>query len=161
MPLAQTTTRRDGRDLVLESLIDAPRERLFRAWTEPALMQQWFAPLPWTTPRAETDPRPGGSSLVVMRSPEGEEFANRGVYLEVVKNERLVFTDAYTSAWAPSDKAFFTCVLSFEALPGGRTRYVARACHWSDADCDAHEKMGFHEGWAQCTEQLAALVARL
>jgi uncharacterized protein YndB with AHSA1/START domain len=161
MPLAQTTTRRDGRDLVLESIIDAPRERLFRAWTEPALMQQWFAPLPWTTPRAETDPRPGGSSLVVMRSPEGEEFPNRGVYLEVVKNERLVFTDAYTSAWAPSDKPFFTCVLSFEALPGGRTSYVARACHWSDADCDAHEKMGFHEGWTQCTEQLAALVARL
>jgi uncharacterized protein YndB with AHSA1/START domain len=161
MPLAQTTTRRDGRDLVLESIIDAPREKLFRAWTEPALMQQWFAPLPWTTPHAETDPRPGGSSFVVMRSPEGEEFPNRGVYLEVRKDERLVFTDAYTAAWEPSDKPFFTAVLSFEALPGGRTRYVARACHWTDADCDAHEKMGFHEGWSQCAEQLAALVATL
>jgi len=147
-------------DLVLTRLIDAPREKLFRAWTEPALITQWFAPHPWTTPRAETDVRPGGASKIVMRSPEGEEFPASGVYLEVVKNEKLVFTDAFVSAWVPSAKPFFTCILTFEN-EGGQTRYTARARHWTAEDKAAHEKMGFHEGWGRCTDQLAALVARL
>lgn len=56
-------------------------------------MKQWFAPLPWTTPHVEVDLRPGGSNLVVMRGPDGKEFPNRGVYLEVVKNERLIRTN--------------------------------------------------------------------
>src|SRR5579862_7715879 len=90
------------RELTLTRLIDAPREKLYRAWTDPRLLKQWFAPLPYTTPVAELDVRPGGSSLIVMRGPDGTELPNRGVYLEVVPNERLVFTDAYTEAWQPS-----------------------------------------------------------
>lgn len=148
------------RELVLTRLVNAPRERIYRAWTEPGLLKQWFAPLPWTTPRAELDVRPGGASLIVMRSPDGKEFPNRGVYLEVVKNERLVFTDAYTEAWVPSEKPFMTVVLALED-EGGATRYTARARHWTAADREAHEKMGFHEGWGKCVDQLAALVARL
>ena len=112
------------RELVLTRLFDAPPEKVFRAWTEPALIKQWFAPLPWTTPRAEIDLRPGGASLIVMRSPEGDDYPNQGVYLEVVKNERLVFTDAYTRAWEPSQQPFMTVVLTFEDT-GGKTRYTA------------------------------------
>ena len=67
------------RELVLTRIIAAPRARLFRAWTEPGLLKQWFAPLPWTTPHAELDVRPGGTSLVVMRDPDGNEIPNRGV----------------------------------------------------------------------------------
>ena len=78
--------------------MDAPREKVFRAWAEPALVKQWFAPLPWTTPVVEVDVRVGGSSLIVMRGADGSEFPNRGVYLDVVKNERRVFTDAFTKA---------------------------------------------------------------
>lgn len=123
-------------------------------------MTHWFAPKPWTTPRVETDVRPGGASLVVMRGPDGNEFPNAGVYLEVVPNARLVFTDAFTRAWEPSAKPFMTVIPTFEDL-GGRTRYTARVKHWTDADREAHEKMGFHGGWALCTEQLAELVAKL
>jgi uncharacterized protein YndB with AHSA1/START domain len=159
MTSSKTTTSAEGRDLILTRLIDAPPEKLFRAWTDPEVMTQWFAPKPWTTPHAETDVRPGGSNLVVMASPEGHEFPNRGVYLEVVKNQRLVFTDAYTSAWQPSDKPFMTVILTFEDQ-GGKTLYTARVRHWTDADREAHEKMGFHEGWSICTEQLATLVER-
>jgi len=148
------------RDLVLTRLISAPREKLYRAWTEPELLKQWFAPLPWTTPHVETDVRPGGASLVVMRGPDGNEFPSRGVYLEVVPNERLVFTDAYTHAWEPSAKPFMTVILSFED-EAGQTRYTARVRHWTEEDRDAHEKMGFHTGWGQCTDQLVGLVARL
>jgi len=152
-----TTT---DRDLVLTRLIDASPDKVYRAWTEPELMKQWFAPLPWTTPHVEVDVRPGGSSLVVMRGPDGTEFPNPGVYLEVVKNKRLVVTDAYTQAWEPSAKPFMTLVLTFEE-EGGKTRYTALARHWSVEDREAHEKMGFHEGWGICTDQLEALVKTL
>lgn len=155
-----TATPASDRELVLTRLIDAPRDKLFRAWTEPELMKQWFTPRPWTTPVIEVDLRPGGSNLIVMRGPDGTEFPNRGVYLEIVKNERLVFTDAYTKAWEPSEKPFFTGVITFED-EGGKTRYTARALHWTVADREAHEKMGFHEGWGLCADQLAELAARI
>jgi len=144
-------------ELVLTRIIDAPPEKVFRAWTEPELLKQWFAPKPWTTSVAEVDLRPGGSNLIVMRSPEGEEFPNPGVYLEVVKNKKLVFTDAYTSAWVPAEKPFFTAVITFND-EGGKTKYTARAIHWTVADRQKHEEMGFHEGWGICADQLAELV---
>jgi uncharacterized protein YndB with AHSA1/START domain len=156
--MTNETSPSSDRELILTRLIDAPREKVFRAWTDPNLLKQWFAPLPWTTPLAELDVRPGGARLVVMRDPEGHEFPNRGVYLEVVPNERLVFTDAYTEAWEPSEKPFMTVIATFEDQ-GGKTRYTARVRHWTVADREAHEKMGFHEGWGRCTDQLAALVA--
>jgi uncharacterized protein YndB with AHSA1/START domain len=158
--VAESAPASSDRDLVLTRIIDAPPEKLFRAWSEPELLKQWFAPLPYTTPVAELDVRPGGSNLVVMRGPDGIDMPNRGVYLEVVKNERLVFTDAYSKAWEPSPKPFMTVILTFEA-EGGKTKYTARVRHWTVADREAHEKMGFHEGWGICADQLAALVAKL
>ena len=160
MTAASDNPESADRELVLKRIIDAPRELVFRAWTDPELLKQWFAPLPWTTPHAELDVRPGGASLVVMRSPEGQDFPNPGVYLEVAPNERLVFTDAYTRAWEPSEKPFMTGILTFEDV-GGKTRYTARVCHWTAADREKHEQMGFHQGWGQCADQLAALVARM
>ena len=145
------------RDLVLTRLIDAPREKLFRAWTDPELLRLWFAPKPYETPVAELDVRPGGSNLIVMRGPDGVDMPNRGVYLEVVENERLVFTDAFVAAWEPSAKPFMTVILTFED-EGGQTRYTARARHWTAADRERHEQMGFHQGWGICTDQLEALV---
>lgn len=160
MTAFSATTAVADRELVLTRLIDAPREKLYRAWTEPALLKQWFAPLPYTTPVAELDVRPGGANLIVMRGPDGQDMPNRGVYLEVVPNERLVVTDAFTTAWEPSAKPFMTLILTFEN-EGGKTRYTARARHWTVEDRDAHEKMGFHQGWGICTDQLTALAAKL
>ena len=94
MTATPAATPASDRELVLTRLIDAPREKVWRAWTDPELLKHWFAPLPWTTPEADFDVRPGGASLIVMRDPDGNEFPNRGVFLEVVPNERLVFTDA-------------------------------------------------------------------
>ena len=161
MPPADTAAPADDRDLVLTRIVDVPPDKLFRCWTEPSLIVRWFTPPPWKTVAAEMDVRPGGSSLVVMRGPDGTEMPNRGVYLEVVKNERLVFTDAFVSAWEPSDKPFMTGVLTFEDIGGGKTRYTARVHHWTLADKEAHEKMGFHAGWGIATDQLAALAATL
>lgn len=150
----------EERELRITRLIQAPRSALYRAWTEPKLLVQWFCPKPWRVSRAELDVRPGGSNLVVMNGPEGEEFPNRGVYLEVVPNERLVFTDAYTSAWEPAAKPFFTGIITF-AEEGAATRYTAIARHWTLQDRDAHEAMGFHDGWGKATDQLEELVRGL
>lgn len=153
----QTSTVGD-RELRLTRLIDAPREAVWKCWTDPALLKRWFAPLPYTTPVAELDLRPGGSNLIVMQGPDGTQMPNRGTYLEVTPGERLVFTDAYVSDWAPREgKPFMTVVLTFED-EGGRTRYTARVLHWTVEDRETHEAMGFHQGWAICAEQLAALV---
>jgi uncharacterized protein YndB with AHSA1/START domain len=156
-----TTEGQDERELRLERDIDVPAAKLFRAWTEPELLVRWFTPPPYVTVRAELDVRPGGMNFVVMRGPDGSEMEHRGVYLEVVPGRRLVFTDAYTSDWEPSDKPFMTVVLTFDDLGGGRTRYLASVRHWTVADREAHEAMGFHQGWGIATDQLAAVAAKL
>lgn len=144
-------------ELVLTRLIDAPREKLFRCWTEPELLKRWFAPLPVSTTVAEVDLRVGGANRIVMRGPDGNEIDLPGTYLEVIPDRKLVFTDAYTGDWMPKPgKPFMTGIITFED-EAGQTRYTARVRHWSKEDCDAHAQMGFHQGWAQCTDQLAAL----
>lgn len=157
----QTPTNPSDRELILTRIINAPREKLFRAWTEAELLKQWFAPKPWTTPKAELDVRSGGASLVVMRGPDGKDMPCPGVYLEVVPNAKLVFTDAYTEAWQPSAHPFMTVELTFEDAGDGKTKYTARVLHWTVADREKHEQMGFHGGWGLCADQLAALAATL
>jgi uncharacterized protein YndB with AHSA1/START domain len=148
------------RELTLSRLIDAPRHKLYKAWTDPELLTQWFTIGPFTTQRAELDVRPGGASLLVMRDPDGNEFLNKDVYLEVVENERLVLTDAYIHAWEPSENPFMTVILTF-ADEAGKTRYTARFLHWTVVNRETHEKMGFHDRWAKATDQLEALVAKI
>lgn len=155
-----TDTSDESRELSLTRLIDAPREKLFRAWTQPELLVQWFTPRPWTTLRADMDVRPGGASMVVMADPDGNEYPNPGQYLDVVPNEKLVFTDAYVGDWVPSPKPYMTGTLTF-ADEGGKTRYTAVVRHWSVEDRKAHEAMGFYPGWGLATDQLEALVKAL
>ena len=73
MTSPKATTSAEGRNLILTRVFSAAPEKVFDAWTVPALLKQWFAPLPWTTSKVKTDVRVGGSSLIVMRSPEGKE----------------------------------------------------------------------------------------
>lgn len=148
-------------ELILMREIDAPPEKIFRAWTDPELLKQWFCPKPWRVSHAELDVRAGVTSVIVMNGPNGEEVENRGVYLEVVPNEKIVFTDAFKTAWVPSEKPFMTGIVLLEPLGDGRTKYTAMARHWTEEDKKAHEAMGFHEGWGAATDQLAALVATI
>ncbi len=149
------------RELVLTRILDVPRDKVWRCWTEPELMKQWFTPRPWSTVHAEVDVRAGGASLVVMRSPEGKEVPNPGLYLEVMPGEKLVFTDAYSSAWEPSSKPFMTAVLTFEDAGPGKTKYTARVSHWSEEDTRQHEKMGFYTGWNKAADQLVEVAQQL
>ncbi|RYD88139.1 MAG: polyketide cyclase [Sphingomonadales bacterium] len=147
-------------ELKLTRLIDASCENVFRCWTDPDLIPKWFCPPPWGVSKAEVDLRAGGSSLIVMRGPNGEEVPNPGIYLEVVPNEKLVFTDAYSGDWEPSGKPFMTGILTFEE-EGGKTRYTARVRHWTEEDLKQHEAMGFEQGWGIATDQLEALAKTL
>jgi uncharacterized protein YndB with AHSA1/START domain len=158
------STPSDSRELSLTRFIKAPPERVYAAWTQPEILKKWFAPKPWETSAAELDVRPGGGNLVTLKSPEGQEFPHRGVYLEVVPNQRLVNTSAFTEAWVPAEEPppgscgmMMTVILTFEK-EGEGTRYTALVRHWTVADREAHEKMGFHEGWGQCADQLKALL---
>ncbi len=151
----------DPRDLILTRLIDVPRATLWRCWTEADLIKKWFTPPPFTVPYAEMDVRAGGKSCITMRGPDGKDIPMPGTYLEVVKNEKLVFTDAYVGDWEPGqNKPFMTGVISF-ADEAGQTRYIARVRHWSMDDRENHEKMGFHTGWGIATDQLTALAKTL
>lgn len=147
-------------ELTLTRMIAAPRAIVWRCWTEPELIKQWFTPRPWTTPVVEIDLRPGGASYMLFRGPDGEEFPNRGVYLEVVPGRRLVFTDAYVEAWVPSVEPFMTAIITVSD-EGGGTRYEAWVRHWSQAAMKRHEEMGFHDGWGRAADQLEAVAKRL
>jgi uncharacterized protein YndB with AHSA1/START domain len=145
-------------ELVLERVFDAPPEKVFKAWTTPELLKQWFVPRPWTIAAVEHDLRPGGLSRVVMRNPEGQEFDNPGVFLEVIANRKLVFTDAFAPGWIPTGQPFMVAQVTFEPIEGGKTRYVAKAMHWTAEAKAQHEAMGFHTGWGICADQLAELL---
>src|SRR5688572_20703319 len=81
------------RELVLSRIIDAPRRRVFEAWSRH--LPKWWGPHGMTTPVCEIDLRPGGIFRTVMRAPDGSEYPTRGVFLEVLAPERIVFTDAF------------------------------------------------------------------
>ncbi len=144
-------------DLVFRRFIDAPARKVFQGWTDPEMIVKWFTPPPYKTISAELDVRPGGKTLIMMQAPDGTEIPNPGVYLEVVANQRLVITDAYTEAWKPSAKPFTTIDLNFEDL-GGKTKYTAIVRHWTKEDANAHRDMGFHTGWGLATDQLESLI---
>lgn len=142
-------------DLVLEREIDVPLELVWEAWTSPESIKEWFCPKPWSVSSCEIDLRPGGKFNTVMRSPDGQEFPNSGCYLEVVPNERLVFTDTMLPGFRPAPKPFFTAVLLLTPTAAG-TRYTAIAIHGNEEARKQHEEMGFHEGWGTVVDQLVA-----
>lgn len=150
-------------DLVLERVVDVPRELVWAAWTTPEHVLKWFTPAPWTTVDCEIDLRPGGIFRTVTRSPEGVEFPNVACYLEVIENERLIWTTALRPGFRPSPPASeknhglrVTAVVSFEPQGSG-TKYTALAIHGDEAERKRHDEMGFHDGWGTALDQLVAL----
>lgn len=148
-------------DLILERTVDVPHELVWKAWTTPEMLMKWFAPAPWTTPEFEIDLRPGGIFRSVMQSPEGVRMANGGSVLEVVPNERLVWTSALLPGHRPapprSDFPHITAAILL--APEGRgTRYTAIVMHPTEEGRKQHEDMGFHNGWNAALDQLVALV---
>ena len=147
-------------ELNISRLVDLPPEKLYRCWTEPKLLMQWFTPAPWKTVECEIDLRVGGAFNTRMQGPNGEDVPNRGVYLEIVPDRKLVFTDAFQSGWLPSGKPFAVLTITFEK-EGSQTRYSGRVRHWTEADYQDHLDMGFHQGWHTALDQLIDVAKKL
>ena len=150
-------------DLKLERIIDLPREWIYEAWTTPASIKEWFCPKPWGVSHCEVDLKPGGLFRAVMLSPEGEEIPNMGCYLEIVPNERIIWTDALLPGYRPAPEPvsganlYFTGMILLSETQEG-TKYLAISKHRNKEDCKKHEEMGFHQGWGIVLDQLIEYV---
>jgi uncharacterized protein YndB with AHSA1/START domain len=156
-------TAQNERDLVLERVVDVSPELVFKAWTTPKHLMPWFCPKPYRTVACEIDLKPGGIFFAQMVDPDGKKLpAEPGCYLEIVPNRKLVWTSALGPGYRPLDPSsapwFFTAVLTFEPLGNGGCKYTAMAVHTTREHAEAHEKMGFSQGWGKVLEQLVEYV---
>jgi uncharacterized protein YndB with AHSA1/START domain len=151
--------------LVIERVFDAPRELVWKAWTEPERMKRWWGPKDYTSPSVEIDFRVGGVFLGCMRSSDGQEIWSTGTYREIVPLERIVSTDSFADAdgnvvpathyGMPADIPMQMLVtVTFEDL-GGKTRMVLR--HEGLPAGDMLEGAGV--GWNESFDKLAEILA--
>lgn len=145
-----------GDTLRLVHTFDAPRERVFAAWTDPDHFMQWMCPTGYGLDRCELDVRPGGAWRVHGFGPDGMRFAKSGVYLEVSKPERLVFTWAHhEDDTFDSRRGHETTVEIALRTVGGKTELTLVQGPFVDAANFA----GHREGWKGCFDKLGAFLA--
>ena len=148
----------EERELVLTRVFDAPRELVFKAWTDPKQVAQWWGPHGFTNPVCDLDVRPGGAIRIHMRGPDGTVYPMTGVYNEVVEPERLVFTSAALDA--DGNPMFEVLTTVTFAEQGGKTKQIMRArVIKSTAEAAPYIK-GMEAGWTQSLERLAKSLAK-
>ena len=148
----------EERELVLTRVFDAPRELVFKAWTDPKQVAQWWGPHGFTNPVCDLDVRPGGAIRIHMRGPDGTVYPMTGVYNEVVEPERLVFTSAALDA--DGNPMFEVLTTVTFAEQGGKTKQIMRArVVKSTAEAAPYIK-GMEAGWTQSLERLAESLAK-
>jgi uncharacterized protein YndB with AHSA1/START domain len=151
-------------DLHLHRVLRAPRSAVWACWTDARHIPHWFAPKPVVTVVHALDLRPGGAFETEMFM-DGQSFgAEPGCFLEVVPEERLSWTSALGPDFRPVEPGrapfLFTATLTFADHPDG-TDYRVVARHATAAAAQAHEEMGFSQGWGTVADQLGAYAATL
>ncbi|EPG72559.1 hypothetical protein LEP1GSC058_0900 [Leptospira fainei serovar Hurstbridge str. BUT 6] len=155
------------RELVLTRIFDAPRELVFRVWTDPKHVVNWWGPNHFTNPVCEMDFRPGGKYRIIMRSPEGVDYPVAGSYLEIVENERIVstvFVVEHPKEWIEemrnsigqdeeANSLDSVVTVTFEDHEKKKTKLTIRSRFESDTVRDGFKKMGMVEGWTQSLER--------
>lgn len=159
--LAMSSALNPALDLEIVRVMRAPRALVWKAWSDPDHLKQWWCPKPWTTEVRAFELRTGGAFHTFMSGPDGGESDNPGVFLEVTPMSRIVWTSALGPGWRPQESWLpMTAFISMED-DGSGTRYTARVLHRDEASRKQHEEMGFHEGWGTCLSQLEAYAAGL
>ena len=155
-----------GRGSVVERVFDAPRELVFKAWTEPERLKRWWGPKGFTTPFCAVDLREGGVFLYCMRSPEGRDFWGRGVFREIVVPERLVLAMSFADAEGNAVPATYyglspdwplerLMTVTFEELAGA-TRVAVR----DEGVPPGPDGDGTRRGWAEMLDGLAEYLTK-
>ena len=147
------------REVTVSRLIAAPRELVFKAWTDPAHLARWWGPHGFSNPVCEVDARVGGTLYIIMRGPDGTDYPMRGVFREVVVPQRLVFTNSPVDA---DDRPLLDghTTVTF-ADEGGKTRVTVVMRATALAPVAARMLEGMEMGWIQSIDRLEAYTASL
>jgi uncharacterized protein YndB with AHSA1/START domain len=158
-----SATAQNDHEIIITRVFNAPRELVFKAWTEPEHIAQWWGPEGFTTRVIEFDLRPGGRSRYVMVGPDGTEYPGEGVFREVVPPERIVTTDEFgedyeqlTDVELPQGMVI---TILFEEL-NDKTRLTLQISHPSADDRRKHEEMGVVAGWNSSFDCLDEFLAK-
>ena len=162
--MAAATEAKPSEDLVIvvTRTFDAPRELVFKLFTDPKHLAQFWGPKGFTSTVREMDPRPGGTFRLDMRGPDGGICPCKGVYREVVEPERIVYSGGpdcgHPCGGGLPPRALVTMTF---AGHDGKTTLTINTRFEAAADRDAAVKMGFNTGWASCLDRLADLLEKL
>lgn len=157
-----------SQEFVITRVFDAPRELVWKAWTNCEHLQRWWGPKDFSAPVCKIDLRVGGKYLFCMRSPEGQDFWSTGVYREILKPERLVYTDNFADAQGNVVSASYygmpgewpeygLVTVTLEDQAGGKTKMTLRH---RGIPPDVMSEMA-SAGWNQSFEKLAASLMRM
>jgi uncharacterized protein YndB with AHSA1/START domain len=161
MPVKKTNILAEPgkQEIVITREFDAPRELVFKAFTDPTLIPQWWGPRSLSTQVDTMDVRPGGQWRFLNRDAEGNEYAFHGVYHEVRAPERII--DTFEFEGLPETGHVTLETMELEALPGGRTKLIAQSVFQSVADRDGMLRSGMEEGVNETYDRLAELLKKL
>ncbi|HET7790723.1 MAG TPA: SRPBCC family protein [Gemmatimonadales bacterium] len=152
---ASALTLLSDREIVMRRIFDAPRELVFKAYTDPAMIPRWWGPRGYTTTIEKMDLRPGGAWRFVQRDPAGQIFVFHGEYREITPPERLVSTFEYEGT--PGQVVLNTAVFEDQ---GGRTRLTTTSLFRNRADRDGMISAGMERGATESMDRLAELLAQ-
>ncbi len=147
----QNTNRKE---LTITRIFDAPRELVWKAWTDPKLLARWWGPMWFTNPVCEVDLRPGGAILIHMRGPDGVVYPMKGVFHEIVEPERLVFTSSAVEGKGDTTLLETINTVTFAELDG-KTRLTLHAVVVKSTPEAAWMLAGMDEGWNTSLDRLA------
>ncbi len=154
-------TGSSDRELILERIFDAPREGVFKAWTEPERLAEWWGPRGWTLPVCKIDLRPGGVWHYCMRGPNGEESWGKAVYREIVEPSRLVYADAFADAEGNTIPGMPEMVITIELTEHeGKTTVLSRTEFATAAEKQSILDMGVLQGITETWDRLDEYLAR-